>query len=69
MYVDNGGSAFPSHGTMGERLQEGITARDYFAAKALQGMCSDPEFDKTPEETARLCYRAADAMLEERSKP
>jgi len=30
-----GGPAFPSHGDMGEVTQEGMTVRDYFAAKAI----------------------------------
>ena len=34
--VDNGGPAFPSHGMMGEVVQEGMTLRDYFAAHASE---------------------------------
>ena len=45
---------------------EGMTLRDYFAAKAIntilvQGMSSHSE-------RARECYEIADAMLEERAK-
>lgn len=32
--IYDGGPAFPSHGTMGEIVQSGMTLRDYFAAKA-----------------------------------
>lgn len=31
-YIKDGGSAFSSHGSMGEVAQEGMTLRDYFAA-------------------------------------
>ena len=31
----NNPSAFPSHGFLGENTQEGMTLRDYFAAKAM----------------------------------
>ncbi len=31
---DTSGPAFPSHGSMGEVAHEGMTLRDYFAAKA-----------------------------------
>lgn len=33
---NTGGPAFPSHGSMGEVVQEGMTLRDYFAAKATE---------------------------------
>jgi hypothetical protein len=35
---DGGGPAFPSHGTMGEVVCEGMSLRDYFAAKAIQAL-------------------------------
>ena len=61
--------AFPSHGSMGEVAHEGMTLRDYFAAKAMQnfrdqiGSQSDQEwFDKVAEGA----YRMADAMLKAR---
>lgn len=37
---NTGGPAFPSHGSMGEVTHEGMTLRDYFAAKALVGLMS-----------------------------
>jgi hypothetical protein len=50
-------------------IQHGMALRDYFAAKAMQGFCSNPpggfESMKSLAETA---YRAADAMLAERAK-
>ena len=50
---------------------EGMTLRDYFAAKAMQGMAARDTFDAgqaTPEKRARLAYIEADALLSERSK-
>jgi hypothetical protein len=45
-----------------------MTMRDYFAAKAMQGFASDPDWrvDMGPEETARAAYTQADAMLKAR---
>lgn len=69
MSKDNGGAAFPSHGTMGEVVCEGMALRDYFAAKAMQaqltyGKCRD----MTPTGIADYAYEFADAMLAERAK-
>jgi hypothetical protein len=43
--------------------QDGMTLRDYFAAKAMQACFVD---DTNVYGTARLAYRIADAMLEAR---
>ena len=45
--------------------QNGMTLRDYFAAKAMQGLLSDPDWrqDMDFEETAHAAYKQADAML------
>lgn len=64
---DDGGPAFPSHGSMGEVAQQGMSLRDYFAAKALAGMLADSNFDHPPETAATLCYAMADAMLKART--
>ena len=50
--------------------QTGITRREYFAAKAMQGLLSDPDWrqDMDFEETAHAAYKQADAMLEARQK-
>ncbi len=47
---------------------EGMTLRDYFAAKAMQGFVSDPDWrsDMMLNETARAAYAQADAMLKAR---
>ena len=47
--------------------ERGITIRDYFAAKAMQGMLPGLN-DWNEAGMARLAYEMADAMLAERSK-
>jgi len=46
----------------------GMTLRDYFAAKAMQGLVSIDDLDMTPSDYARWAYQQADAMLAEREK-
>ena len=50
-------------------IATGMTLRDYFAAKAMQGYLANTNdgFD-TIEEAANFCYKWADAMLAERDK-
>ena len=73
MSKDNGGPAFPFGQTDSESGQlvngwgsEGMTLRDYFAAKALIGWrdCSSTTY----EQDAQAAYAMADAMLAERAK-
>ena len=49
-------------------LASKMSLRDHFAAKAMQGFASDPDWrvDMGPEETARAAYTQADAMLRAR---
>jgi hypothetical protein len=66
---ETGGSAFPHIG-IGTDV-EGMTLRDYFAAKALQGLLADPSScDEiscdVSEIYARCYYEYADAMLKVR---
>ena len=44
---------------------QGMTLRYYFAAKAMQGLLSDPDWrqDMDFEDTAHAAYKQADAML------
>jgi len=44
----------------------GMTLRDYFAAKAMQGLLACPLGDGTKQDFARLAYEYADAMLKAR---
>lgn len=46
----------------------GMTLRDYFAAKAMQGMMADHTRDNSPAELSEWAYKIADAMLAERVK-
>ena len=52
--------------TEGHKMKEELTLRDYFAAKALQGMLSDSTLQGEYSEFAMRAYRIADAMLKER---
>ena len=45
----------------------GMTLRDYFAAKAMQGMMSDPNLDMVCNKVAQLSYNMADAMMKART--
>lgn len=69
---DNGGPAFPTHEFHQGQMMPvgGMALRDYFAAKALQGLLSD--LPKTLygldwlEKTVCAAYGIADAMLKAR---
>lgn len=58
--------AFPNNFTI-EKYQ-GLTIRDYFAAKALQALISEPSLKATMDEFACRAYQIADAMMQERLK-
>ena len=71
MEKETGGPAFPrpavftkTHG-LASVEQDGMTLRDYFAAKAMQEMVNEyDDFDFM----AQTAYAMADAMLKERNK-
>jgi len=46
----------------------GISIRDYFAAKALQGVMACNGIYEDEKKLAQWCYEQADAMLEVRGK-
>lgn len=92
MSKENGGPAFPVTKSYEEKycdeagyartrivtgLTGGMTLRDYFAAKAMQGMLANTDAtDETLHRQGFLfpilaanAYELADAMLAERSKP
>ena len=52
--------AFPNN------RSEGMTLKDYFAAKAMQGMMSDHTRDNIAREIADYAYEIADAMMKAR---
>lgn len=72
--IKTGGPAFPlqSIGPDFEHGYAGMTLRDYFAAKALQGLSANSdntrECWKEPEEIAKQAYILANAMIEERGE-
>jgi hypothetical protein len=56
----------PMAATEGYTMKDELTLRDYFAAKALQGMLADSNLQAEYSEFAIRAYRIADAMLKER---
>lgn len=58
--------AFPSSDEA--TIDLGMTLRDYFAAKAIQGMMADHTRDNYPEELAEHAYKIADAMMKAREE-
>ena len=61
----DGGPAFPV-GSGDMRDPVGMTLRDYFAAKAMQGLMASPSDPASVEIAAEWSYKVADAMLEAR---
>lgn len=74
--INDGGSAFPQHGWSKDpdvraymaQAGLGMSLRDYFAAKAMNGILSDPLIRDVPEDIAVVAYQLADAMLAVRAK-
>lgn len=74
--IKDGGPAFPAESAriIGPDIYiyEGMTLRDYFAAKAMSGILAHLEnhmerfLDLHDEDIAKFAYRQADAMLEAR---
>jgi hypothetical protein len=63
--------AFPAPAGVSHITEQGMTLRDYFAAKAMQGFCttvdvSDPDYHELWEPIAQESYEIADAMLKAR---
>ncbi len=46
----------------------GMTLRDYFAAKAMQGRLANPDWLCSDDRTATEAYQIADAMLRAREE-
>jgi len=63
----NGGTAFPSHGSMGEVAYGGMTMLEYFAAASLMGIRASGQ-GLTPEEASELARFDALALLKELGK-
>lgn len=65
----DGGSAFPVAGSEHGYPVAGMSVRDYFAAKVLQGICAHADtwgLVNSPD-IANTAYELADAMLAARS--
>jgi hypothetical protein len=63
--------AFPREPTRFEpatSTQNGMTLRDYFAAKAMDGLISAQKGTRPTSEIALDAYNVADAVLAERAK-
>ena len=74
MNKDDGGPAFPleqPHPDGGTFYSQGMSLRDYFAARAMQAYLSDPAVESWPENASHIahtCYQVADAMLKARKQ-
>ncbi|EKS6746848.1 hypothetical protein [Enterobacter kobei] len=82
MKKQTGGQAFPrqqweydGHNNVLQYQEEGMTLRDYFAAKALSGWlasypesCTHPIVAGNADEVAKHSYMLADAMLKAREE-
>lgn len=73
MCGNNGGQAFPVAGSDRNYAEEGMSLRDYFADKALQGWLArypadavHPVAAGNTAKVAQMAYIMADAMLEAR---
>ena len=65
MSKNDGGPAFPSSIVDDSLHVPGMTLRDYFAAKAMQGLL---QYAYAHADRASVAYKVADAMLAEREK-
>ena len=67
--IKTGGSAFPTVGSQ-YSYEEGMSLRDYFAAKAMQALINSFEYRDADdyEFLSHYSYKMADAMLVEREK-
>ena len=71
---EDGGPAFPTaeqrfpDGVLHTEATYGMTLRDYFAAKAMQGILASPTTDPTSDSLAiaKAAYEMADDMLKAR---
>ena len=63
MSKETGGQAFPHENHLSHR---GMTLRDYFAAKAMQGLLK--ELGWNDDSLAKQSYEVADSMLKARKQ-
>ncbi|VEB97373.1 Uncharacterised protein [Cedecea lapagei] len=72
--METGGQAFPrqqweydGQNNVLQYQEEGMTLRDFFAAKFMQGVCANPDKLYSDEHLAKEAYEMADAMIKARS--
>ena len=54
---------------IGVKESFGMELRDYFAAKALQGLLTTVKDEQwLPQDVAEVCYEVADSMMKAREK-
>ena len=63
--IKDGGPAFPVPNLEDDPSFNGMTLRDYFAAKAMQALIASTE-GFTSDQYAKAAYEMADAMLKAR---
>ena len=71
MIKDKSGPAFPcewDYINSNREAANGMSLRDYFAAKAMQGMLSDMGSQGTTAQYSSHAYLMADAMLKAREQ-
>ena len=70
--IKGGGCAFPFSIEIDDNksmaYSHGMTLRDYFAAKAMQAILSDPNYGNPDHILAESSYWIADAMLKAREQ-
>lgn len=64
----DGGPAFPCEDPTSSDPQEGMSLRDYFAAKAMNGILAGDDTMDDASKLARWAYEIADAMIAHRLK-
>lgn len=65
--INDGGPAFPIPGLQDDADFNGMSLRDYFAAKAMQGICANPDtWGLMVPQISERAYMMADAMLRAR---
>lgn len=72
MNINTGGGAFPRN--VDGHYFMGMTLRDYFAAKAMQGMLANPKLQEQILDVGQSwieesAWAVADAMLKTREEP
>ena len=67
-YENTGGPAFPVQDAYSMSTEQGMTLRDYFAAKAMQNAFTTGGDDDERNYVAKHAYKMADAMLKARDE-